>query len=77
MKLSNMAEDAVGKTIKVLKGERTIAKSSFTRQANFLDKEASTMVETELKEGYNKLHDCFRKVIETNDDYRLGSEDCR
>ena len=33
-----MAEDALGKTVKELKRERTTAKSSFTRQANFIDK---------------------------------------
>nr|XP_055028591.1 uncharacterized protein LOC129417788 [Misgurnus anguillicaudatus] len=69
-----MAEDVLGMTVQQLKKERTTAKSSFTRQANFISREASKMLQVELKEEYTKLSDCFRKMLDANDDYRIGLE---
>lgn len=67
-----MAEDVLGKTIDQLKKERTIAKSCFTRRANYLTRKADTLYETELREEYTKLSADARRVIETNDDVRTG-----
>ncbi|XP_073670542.1 uncharacterized protein [Paramisgurnus dabryanus] len=69
-----MAEDVLGMTVQQLKKERTTAKSSFTRQANLISREASRMLQVELKEEYTKLSDCFRKMLDANDDYRIGLE---
>ncbi|XP_054861306.1 uncharacterized protein LOC129347620 [Amphiprion ocellaris] len=69
-----MAEDVLGKSVKELKKERTTAKSSFTRQANFISRGASSMLQVELKEEFTKLSDCFRKMLNANDDYRIGLE---
>lgn len=66
---SKMAEDVLGKT---LKRERTTAKSSFTRQANFISRGADRMVEEGLQEEFSKLSDCLRNVFEANDEYRIG-----
>lgn len=67
-----MAEEAVGKPIEQLKKERTAAKISFTRQVNFLSREAHRLMEEELKEELKKLSLIARRVFETNDDYRSG-----
>ena len=67
-----MAEDALGKTVKQLKRERTTAKSSFTRQANFISRGVSSMLEAELKEEFIKLSHCFRQLLDANDDCRIG-----
>jgi len=67
-----MAEEAVGKPIEQLKKERTAAKISFTRQVNFLKREAHRLLEEELKEEFKKLSLNARKVFETNDDFRSG-----
>ncbi|XP_073797048.1 uncharacterized protein [Danio rerio] len=67
-----MAEEALGKSVKQLKKERTTAKSSFTKQANFLCREAHRLIESELKEEFKKLSSGARKVFETNDDYKAG-----
>ncbi|KAK6319058.1 hypothetical protein J4Q44_G00102690 [Coregonus suidteri] len=67
-----MAEDVLGKSVQQLKKERTTAKSSFTRQANFISRGASSMLQVELKEEFAKLSDCFRKMLDANDDYRIG-----
>lgn len=69
-----MAEDVLGKSVQQLKKERTTAKSSFTRQANFISRGASSMLQVELKEEFAKLSDCFRKMLDANDDYRIGLE---
>ena len=69
-----MAEDVLGKLVQQLKKERTTAKSSFTRQANFISRGASSMLQEELKEEFTKLSDCFRKMLDANDDYRIGLE---
>lgn len=67
-----MAEEAVGKPIEQLKKERTAAKISFTRQINFLSREAHRLIEEELKEEFKKLSLVARRVFEINDDYRTG-----
>ncbi|KAL1249502.1 hypothetical protein QQF64_020507 [Cirrhinus molitorella] len=67
-----MAEEALGKTVEQLKKERTSAKSSFTKQANFLRREAHRLIESELKDEFSKLSSEVRKVFETNDDYKAG-----
>ncbi|KAM9764604.1 uncharacterized protein ACNS7B_019486 [Menidia menidia] len=67
-----MAEEVLEKTVKQLKRERTTAKSSFTRQANLISKEADSMVEEELREEFNKLSVCLRNIFEANDEYRIG-----
>ncbi|KAG7496065.1 hypothetical protein JOB18_011231 [Solea senegalensis] len=69
-----MAEEILGKSVQQLKKERTIAKSSFTRQANFISRGASSMLQVELKEEFIKLSDCFRKMLDANEDYRIGLE---
>ncbi len=69
---SKMAEEVVGKSIEQLKKERTSAKISFTRQVNFLSREARRLVEEELKEEFKKLSLAARKVFEINEDYRTG-----
>ena len=69
-----MAEDVLGKSVQQLKKERTTAKGSFTRQANFISRGASSMLQVELKEEFSKLSDCFRKMLDANDDYRIGLE---
>lgn len=67
-----MAEEALGKTVDQLKKERTSAKSSFTRQANFICREVNRLLESELKEEFKKFSSEARKVFETNDDYKAG-----
>jgi len=67
-----MAEEILGKTVKELKKARTTAKSNFTRQANYLNKEASSMVEVELREEFTKLKESLRSVFEANYDYMAG-----
>ncbi|KAK5920106.1 hypothetical protein CgunFtcFv8_023946 [Champsocephalus gunnari] len=67
-----MAEEILGKTVKELKKARTNAKSNFTRQANYLNREAGRMVEAELREEFTKLKEGLRKVLEANDDCMAG-----
>ena len=67
-----MAEDLLGKTVRQLKQERINAKGSFTKQTNFLAREARDMIENELKEEFSKLTECFRHLLGTNDDYATG-----
>ena len=47
-----MVEDAFGKSVKQLKQERTLAKSAFTKLANFLSRGAKSMTEAELREEF-------------------------
>lgn len=47
-----MAEETLGKTVNKLKKERTYAKSSFTKQTNFLCREAHRLLESELTEEF-------------------------
>ncbi len=67
-----MAEEALGKTVKQLKQERTLAKSAFTKLANYLSRGARSMVENELREEFRRLTLEARRVSEGNDDYRVG-----
>ena len=69
-----MAVEALGKTLDQLKKDRTVAKTSFTRQANYLGREAGDLTESELRQEFAKLSAESRKVIEANDDYRTGLE---
>lgn len=64
-----MAEEALGKTVKLL---RTLAKSPFTKLANYLSTGARSMVEDELREEFRKLPLEARRVSEGNDGYRIG-----
>lgn len=45
----------MGKSTEQLKKDRTAAKIIFTRQGNFLNREAHRLVEEELKEENKKL----------------------
>ncbi len=67
-----MAENAFGKSVKQLKQERTLAKSTFTKLANFLSRGAQSMTETELREDFRKLSSKARIVSDANEEYRLG-----
>lgn len=69
-----MAEEAFGKSVKQLKQERTTAKSSFTKMANFILRGASNMLQVELKEEFANLSDRFRAILDANEDYRVGLE---
>lgn len=71
---NKMAEDALGKSVDQLKKERTVARGSFTKQANFLKRSAADMSELELKSEFAILSVNARRVFETNDDYRAGLE---
>lgn len=67
-----MAKETLGKTVKQLKQERTLAKSAFTKQANYLSKAADGMIKDELQEEFSKLSSLARYVSDSNDDYRAG-----
>lgn len=67
-----MAEEAFGKSVKQLKQEWTLAKSTFTKLANFLSRGARSMTETELREEFRKLSSEARNVSDANEEYRLG-----
>ena len=69
-----MMEDVLGKLVQQLKKERTTAKSSFTRQANFISRGEGSMLQVELKEEFTKLSHCFRKMLDANDNCRIGLE---
>ena len=49
-----MAKEATGKTVKQLKQERMLAKSAFTKHANFLSRAAGNMTKSELQEEFKK-----------------------
>ena len=49
-----------------------MAKSTFTKQANFLGRAAENMTRSELQEEFKKLTSHARNVSETNDDYETG-----
>lgn len=72
VKLYTMAKETFGKTVKQLKQERTLAKSAFTRQANYLSKAAAGMIKHELQEEFSKLSSLARSVGDSNDDYAAG-----
>lgn len=60
-----MAEEALGKGVKQLKHERTIAKSAFTKQANFLSWAAGNMTKSELQEAFKVLTSHVRQMMIT------------
>ena len=64
-----MAALALGKTLDQLKKYRLTAKTSFTKQANYLSRKAYPyLTELELRQEFAKLPADSRKVIEANDD---------
>lgn len=65
-----MAKETLGKTVKQLKQERTLAKSAFTKQANYLNKASDGMIKHELLEEFSKLSSLARHVSDANEDYR-------
>lgn len=67
-----MAKETLGKTVKQLKQERTLAKSAFTKQANYLSKAAAGMIKHELQEEFSKLSSLARNVSDANEDYAAG-----
>ncbi len=67
-----MAKETLGKTVKQLRQERTLAKSAFTKQANYLSKGANGMIKDELQEEFRKLSSLARYVSGANDDYMAG-----
>lgn len=69
-----MAEEVLGKSVKILKQERTTAKSNFTKLANLISRGADTMLQAELKEELAKFADRFTSVLDANDDYKIGLE---
>lgn len=69
-----MAAEALGKTLDQLKKYRMVAKTSLTKQANYLSRKAGYLTELELRQEFAKLSADSRKVIEANDDYRTGLE---
>lgn len=69
-----MAVEALGKSLDQLKKERTVAKSCFTKQTNYLSTNASTLTESELRGEFGKLSVDARKLIKANDEYRAGLE---
>jgi len=69
-----MTKEALGKTEKELKQERTLAKRAFTKQENFHSRGAQHMTKSELGEEFKKLTLEVRKVSETNDEYRADRQ---
>lgn len=67
-----MAEETLGKAVKQLKQNRTLAKSALTKQANYLSKDAGNMAKRVLQEEFNKLSSLSRQVSNANEDYRTG-----
>lgn len=49
-----------------------MAKSTFTKLANFLSRGARSMTESELREEFRKLSSEARNVSDANEEYRLG-----
>lgn len=67
-----MAQEALGKAVKQLKQETTLAKSAFTKQAKFLSRGAKHLTKSELQEEFKTLISEASNVSETNDEYRSG-----
>lgn len=67
-----MAKETLGKTVKQLKQERTLAKTAFTKQANYLSRAADDMIKHELQEEFSKLSSLARNVSNANDEYEAG-----
>lgn len=64
--LFNLAEEVLGRSVKHLKHDRTLAKIAFTKDGNYTSREAKHMVESELREEFKRLVLETRKVFETN-----------
>lgn len=67
-----MAEEVFGKSAKQLKQERTVAKSAFTKRANYLSGMAESLTESELWQEFKALTIEARRVTEANEDLRAG-----
>lgn len=70
--LYKMAEEIFGKSAKQLKQERTVAKSAFTKRANYLSGMADSLTEPELWHEFKALTIGARKVTEANANLRSG-----
>ena len=69
-----MAEEVLGKSVNVLKQERTTAKRNLTRLANLISRGAGNMLQSELKEEVAKFADRFTSLLDANEDFRIGLE---
>lgn len=67
-----MAERALEKTVKQLKQERTLAKTTFLERANHLARAVGRLVKRELLEEFSNLRFLAEKVNEANLKYRAG-----
>lgn len=67
-----MAEEVTGRPLKQLKQERTSAKTTFTKQANYLSRAIGHLTKSELQKEFKDLLSLVRNVSQTNDDYELG-----
>lgn len=67
-----MAVEAFGKTASQMKRERTVAKSAFTKAANFITRGVQNLTKGELLEEFDRLTCEARKLCDANDDYRAG-----
>ena len=67
-----MAEETLGKTVKQLKQNWISAKSTFTKQANYLSKTVGSMTKHVLQEKFYKLSSLARHVSYANENYRTG-----
>lgn len=65
-------KDKMAEEVKKLKKERTKAKSLFTRQANFVIRDASMMVQGELMAEFDKLSEYLKELFGSNDNYMAG-----
>lgn len=61
-----MVKETVGKTVQQLKQEKALAKTAFTKQANYLSRAADSLVKHELQEEFNKLSFLARCVSIAN-----------
>ncbi|KAM4521343.1 uncharacterized protein PAE49_002487, partial [Odontesthes bonariensis] len=69
-----MAEEVLGKSVNILKQERTTAKRNLTRLANLISRGAGNMLQSELKEEFAKFADRFTSLLDANEDFRIGLE---
>lgn len=58
--------------VRQLEQNRTSAKSTFPKQANYLSREMSSMTKQQLQEEFSKLKSLARRVNDTNEDYVQG-----
>lgn len=64
-----MVKETLKKTVKQLKQERTLAKTAFTKQANYLSRAANSMIEHKLQVKFSKLSSLARHVSDENEEY--------